>query len=76
MNWDQISGNWKQIEGAVRENWGKFTDDDIAVIKGKHEQLVGVIQEKYGISKEEAQKQADSFQNTLKKLFNKKDLNN
>ncbi len=70
MNWEQISGNWKQIEGSIREHWGKFTDDDLAVIKGKRDQLVGLIQEKYGISKEEALKQTEKFQEALKKQFN------
>jgi uncharacterized protein YjbJ (UPF0337 family) len=61
MNWDQVKGQWKQQKGKLREKWGKITDDDFEMIAGQRDQLVGVIQERYGIAKEEAQKQADSF---------------
>ena len=57
MNWDRIEGNWKQFKGRVKEQWGKLTDDDIDVIAGKRDQLVGKIQESYGITKDEAEKQ-------------------
>ena len=61
MNWDRIEGNWKQFTGRVKEQWGKLTDDDIDVIAGKRDQLVGKIQESYGITKDEAEKQVDRF---------------
>jgi uncharacterized protein YjbJ (UPF0337 family) len=61
MNWDTIEGNWKQVKGKAREQWGKLTDSDWDQIAGKKEQLVGRIQERYGISKDEAQKQADAW---------------
>ena len=61
MNWDRIEGNWKQFKGRAKEQWGKLTDDDIDVIAGKRDQLVGKIQEQYGISKDEAEKQVDRF---------------
>jgi len=61
MNKDQAAGQWKQIKGKVKEQWGKLTDDDIDVIAGKRDQLVGKIQEQYGISKDEAEKQVDRF---------------
>src|SRR5277367_1808456 len=61
MNWDQIEGKWKQSAGVVKEKWGKLTDDDLTVIAGKKDQLVGKIQERYGIAKEAAQKQVDEF---------------
>jgi uncharacterized protein YjbJ (UPF0337 family) len=61
MNWDQVEGKWKQLGGKVREKWGKLTDDDLEVIAGTRDQLVGRIQERYGVAKEEAQKQADAF---------------
>jgi uncharacterized protein YjbJ (UPF0337 family) len=64
MNSDQIEGNWKQFSGKVKEKWGKLTDDDLAVIGGKKDQLVGKIQERYGIKKEEAQKELDEFYKT------------
>ena len=62
MNWDQIVGNWKQAEGKAKEKWGKFTDSDWMVVKGKREQLVGKIQERYGIAKGEAEKQVAEFE--------------
>jgi uncharacterized protein YjbJ (UPF0337 family) len=65
MNWDQIEGKWKQYSGKVKEKWGKLTDDDIQTISGKRTQLVGVIQERYGIAKEQAEKQIDEFTHHL-----------
>jgi uncharacterized protein YjbJ (UPF0337 family) len=64
MNTDQLQGKWKQMKGSVKERWGKLTDDDVDVINGQHEQLVGKIQEKYGIAKEEAQRQVDEWMRT------------
>jgi uncharacterized protein YjbJ (UPF0337 family) len=61
MNWDQIEGKWKQTSGKVREKWGKLTDDDLTVIDGRRDQLVGKIQERYGLAKEAAEKQVDEF---------------
>lgn len=61
MNWDQIKGNWKQIEGKVKAKWGKLTDDDLTVVKGKKDELTGKLQERYGIGKEEAEKELDAF---------------
>ena len=61
MNWDQVSGNWKQFKGMVKEKWGKLTDDDLDVISGKRDQLIGKLQEKYGIAKEEAEKELKSW---------------
>ncbi len=61
MNWDQVAGKWKQYKGQMKEKWGKLTDDDLDVINGKRQQLVGRIQERYGIAREEAEKQADEF---------------
>jgi uncharacterized protein YjbJ (UPF0337 family) len=61
MNWDQIAGNWKQAKGKVKEKWGKLTDDDLNVIEGKKEQLLGRLQERYGYSKEQAEKEVNSW---------------
>ena len=61
MNSDQLSGKWKQMKGSVMQRWGKLTDDDVDIINGQHEQLVGKVQEKYGIAKEEAQRQVDDW---------------
>lgn len=61
MNWDQAKGQWTQMKGAVRKQWGKLTDDDLDVIQGERERLVGKIQERYGIAKEEAERQVAGF---------------
>jgi uncharacterized protein YjbJ (UPF0337 family) len=61
MNWDRVEGNWKQLKGKAREKWGKLTDNDFEAIAGKKDQLIGRIQERYGISKDEAQTQADEW---------------
>jgi uncharacterized protein YjbJ (UPF0337 family) len=65
MNWDQLGGEWKQFKGKFREKWGKLTDDDLDVVAGQRDQLVGRIQERYGIAKEAAQEQADAFVKAL-----------
>jgi len=64
MNWDQVEGKWKQASGTVKEKWGKLTDDDLQRISGKRDQLVGRIQERYGVAKEEAERQVDEFSRT------------
>ena len=64
MNEDTLKGQWTQLKGAVREQWGKLTNDDLDQIQGKGEQLVGKIQQRYGIARDEAQKQVDSWQPT------------
>jgi len=61
MNGDRIEGQWKQSAGVVKEKWGKLTDDDLTVIAGKKDQLVGKIQERYGIAKDAAEKQVEEF---------------
>ena len=61
MNSDQLKGKWKQIKGLVKERWGKLTDDDLDIIDGKLDQLVGKIQERYAIAKDAAQKQVDEW---------------
>lgn len=57
MNKDEVSGNWKQFKGKVKEQWGKLTDDDMTIIEGKRDQLVGKIQERYGYQKDQAEKE-------------------
>jgi uncharacterized protein YjbJ (UPF0337 family) len=61
MNWDLIEGRWKQSMGKVRVKWGKLTDDDVTAVNGKREQLVGKLQERYGLAKDAAEKQVDEF---------------
>jgi len=62
MNWDRIQGNWKQVVGHAKEQWGKLTEEDFAIVAGRHEQLVGKIQEHYGVAKDEAEKQIAEWQ--------------
>jgi len=62
MNWDRIEGNWKQLKGNVREQWAKLTDDQLEAIAGQRDRLVGKIQETYGITKEETEKQGAAGQ--------------
>lgn len=57
MNWDQVRGNWKNLKGNVKEQWGKLTNDDLMQIDGQRDQLAGRLQERYGIVKEEAERQ-------------------
>ena len=62
MNSDTVEGNWKQFKGKVKEQWGKLTDDDFDVIAGKRDQLLGRIQERHGIAREEAEEQVSRFE--------------
>jgi uncharacterized protein YjbJ (UPF0337 family) len=57
MNWDRIQGNWKQVVGKAKAQWGKLTDDDLDVVAGRREQLAGKIQERYGIAKDDVERQ-------------------
>lgn len=61
MNWDQVEGQWKLIKGKVREQWGKLTDDDLELIAGKKDRLVGKLQIHYGHKKDAAEKEIDRF---------------
>ena len=63
MNWDEVKGNWKQFQGRVKVQWGKLTDDDLTMIEGHRDQLVGRVQERYGIEKDEAERQVRDFEN-------------
>ncbi|MGM0631601.1 MAG: CsbD family protein [Pseudomonadota bacterium] len=66
MNQDIFAGNWKQMQGKVKQHWGKLTDDRLDVIAGKRDQLAGEIQEAYGVSKDEAEKQVKDFEKANK----------
>lgn len=61
MNEDTIKGNWKQFTGKIKEQWGKLTDDDLDVAAGKRDQLAGRIQERYGVAKDEADRQINDW---------------
>jgi uncharacterized protein YjbJ (UPF0337 family) len=62
MNEDRIEGNWKQVKGKVKEQWGKLTDDDLDVIAGRRDQLAGKIQERHGVARDEAERQIKDFE--------------
>jgi uncharacterized protein YjbJ (UPF0337 family) len=61
MNKDQASGKWQQVKGKLKQQWGKLTDDDLTVLEGRQDQLAGKIQERYGIAKEDAERQIREF---------------
>ena len=61
MNWDQVQGKWKQLKGPAKVRWGDLTDDDLDVIAGRKDQFLGKIQERYGVTKEEAERQLDEW---------------
>jgi uncharacterized protein YjbJ (UPF0337 family) len=65
MNWDRLKGQWKQMKGQAKTRWGKLTDDDLNVAAGERDQLVGRIQERYGIAKDQAQREVDEWHSTL-----------
>jgi len=65
MNWDTVKGNWKQFKGKAKEKWGKLTDDDLTTIEGQRDQLLGKLQERYGLGKEQAEREFDDFARTL-----------
>ena len=65
MNWEQAKGQWMQLKGAVRKQWGKLTDDDLAQAKGDQKVLAGKIQERYGVTKEEAERQIHEWHSKL-----------
>ena len=68
MNWDRVEGQWKQQRGKAVHHWGKLMNDELAAIAGKHEQFVGILQEKYGVAKEEAKRQIVEFKKTIGEL--------
>jgi uncharacterized protein YjbJ (UPF0337 family) len=73
MNWDQIQGNWKQVVGKAKEQWGQLTDDDLDVVAGRRDQLAGKIQERYGIALHDAEKQIAEWQRKASDLWFGKD---
>lgn len=60
--WEKLSGSWNQTKGAVKEQWGQLTDDDLLAIEGRRDQLVGKIQTRYGISREAAEAQVGAWE--------------
>jgi len=62
MNWNVIEGNWKQVKGRVKRQWGRLTDHQLATVSGRRDQLVGKIQECYGIARDEAERQVTNWE--------------
>ena len=65
MNWDQIEGQWKQFTGRARQQWGKLTDDDLQYINGRREELLGKLQERYGLGREDAEREVRDWSRSL-----------
>jgi uncharacterized protein YjbJ (UPF0337 family) len=65
MNWDQIAGTWKEYAGRARTKWGELTDDDLEQVAGRRDEMVGVIQKRYGYAKERAEDEVDRWVNDL-----------
>ncbi len=61
MNWDQIEGKWKQLKGSAKQQWGKLTDDDLDYMRGSRDQFIGRLQERYGMARDQAEKDADAW---------------
>lgn len=65
MQWDYIEGKWQELRGRAREQWGKLTDDDLDMIAGKRDQLVGILQQRYGKARDEVERQVHDFERRL-----------
>lgn len=65
MNWDQIEGRWKEFKGKAKQQWGKLTDDDLDVVEGRRDELLGKVQHAYGVSREEAESQVSKWERTI-----------
>ena len=65
MNWDEMSGRWSQLKGQAREQWGELTDSDLDRVGGRKDQLVGLLQEKYGYLRGAAERDLDRWVATL-----------
>lgn len=69
MNWDRVEGNWKQVKGKIQQQWGKLTNDHLDTIAGKREELVGRIQENYGVARDDAERQVAEWESGNEDLF-------
>ena len=68
MNWDRVEGQWKQRRGKAVHHWGRVMNDELAAISGKYEELVGRLQEKFGIAKDEAREQIEEYKKSINHL--------
>jgi uncharacterized protein YjbJ (UPF0337 family) len=65
MNWDRIEGNWKELKGKARQKWGELTNDDLDIVQGQKDQLIGRLQERKGIARDQAEREVDEWARTL-----------
>ncbi len=65
MNWDRIEGNWNTFKGKIQQQWGELTDDDLDVINGQRTELIGKLQNRYGIARDAAERQVDDWSRSL-----------
>lgn len=68
MTWNQLEDRWNEFTGSARAHWSKLTDEDWQAITGKKEQLIGCVQKRYGIAKQEAEREVDNWSNALQDL--------
>ena len=61
MNWERVEGQWNQLKGELKSKWAKLTDDDLKIVGGKKDQLIGKLQERYGVMKDEAERQVNEW---------------
>ena len=66
MNWNEIGAQWMQLKGSAKQKWGKLTNDDLDYIAGTRDRLIGRLQEKYGMTPQEAERQAEEWLKTHK----------
>ena len=68
MNWDRVQGNWKEMSGQAKQHWGKLTNDDVTTIKGRREELEGIIQKRYGYAKDKAKSEIDGWLDKIEEM--------
>ena len=68
MTWDEIKGNWRNYKGRLKEKWGELTDDDLDRIEGKRDQLLGTLQNRYGRTKDAAEREVREFEDNLRSV--------
>ena len=65
MHWDRVEGNWKEVQGTAKQQWGKLTDDDLKVIRGRRQELEGHLQKHYGYAKDKVKSEVDTWLNQI-----------
>jgi uncharacterized protein YjbJ (UPF0337 family) len=66
MNWDRIEGKWTEMVGIAKEKWGKLTDNELKQLQGNRDRLAGLVQQKYGLAKEEVERQINEFEKSCR----------